>query len=87
MSCVTSTRVRPLRAADQRLDQRGRLGVEVRARLVEQQQLGRVQHRAADRRAAAPCRARGCAPARPRARAMPVASSSSAIRASGSATS
>ena len=41
------TRVRPA-APDQRLEQLGRRGVEVGARLVEQQQLGVVQHRARD---------------------------------------
>ena len=44
-SCVTSTRVRPERPADQRLEQLGRGGVEAGARLVEQQQRRVVQHR------------------------------------------
>ena len=80
-SWLTSTRVRRRSAADQRLDQRGGLRVEVRLRLVEQQQLGRVQHRPADRQPLRPCRARGCGAARPPGAACRSASSSSAIRA------
>ena len=48
MSWVTSTRGAPGAPAEQRLDQAGRLGVEVGARLVEQQQLRLVEHGAAD---------------------------------------
>ena len=48
-SWLVSTRVTPAGAADQRLDQLACRRVEVGPRLVEQQQLGLVQHRAADR--------------------------------------
>ena len=47
-SWLVTTRVRPLRGADERLDELGRRGVEVGARLVEEQHLGVVQHGAAD---------------------------------------
>ena len=57
----------PARGADQRLDQLGRRRVEVGARLVEQQQLGVVQHARGRPPGAGPCRASRCAPGRRRA--------------------
>ena len=48
-SCEVTTRVRPLAAPDERLDERGGGRVEVGARLVEQEQLGVVQDRAGHR--------------------------------------
>ena len=80
-SWVTSTRVLPEAAPDQRLEQLGRGGVEARARLVEQQQRRVVEHRACRRQRAAPCRARGRAAGSSARRSMPTAPSSSATRA------
>ena len=65
-SWLVTTRVRPERAADERLEQLGRGGVEVGARLVEQQQLGVVQDRAADRDALHHAARVACGPGRRR---------------------
>ena len=67
-SWLVTTRVRPRRAPMSGSTQLGRGRVEVGARLVEQQQLGVVQHGAARRRGAGPCRASRCARGRRRAR-------------------
>ena len=69
--------------AEQLVDDRGGAEVEVRARLVEQQQLGLVEQRRGRSRLAAASRPRGCGPSSSPRRASPARSSSSAIRSPG----